>query len=291
MMTPEKIAAAYRFACMAELEALKPGNVHIFSDGHGMQIGDFIVSAEVSAVAIAAPKLTVGERILSAVQATQKAVGLNTNLGIILLCAPIIQAALQLKSEANFNLDKLQIALNDVLQHLSVNDAQCAASAIVLANPAGLGEVSTHDVHHQPQVSLMALMQAAESHDRIAWQYTHQFSDIFDYGLARYQAGLQRWQHFNNKGQHQAWATTALYLGFLARQPDTHIIRKHGRALANDVMLHAQTLAQTYWQTDNPKLRQSALLAWDTALKNKKLNPGTSADLTVATLMVHSLIN
>ena len=36
--------------------------------------------------------LTVGERILSAVQATQEAVGLNTNLGIILLCAPMIQA-------------------------------------------------------------------------------------------------------------------------------------------------------------------------------------------------------
>lgn len=291
MMTPEKIAAAYRIACIAELEALKPGNVHIFSDGHGMQIRDFMLSAEASAAVIAEPNITLGERILSAVQGTQKAVGLNTNLGIILLCAPIIQAALQLKGEANAKLEALQAALIDVLHHSSITDARCTANAIVLANPAGLGEVNRHDVHTQPQVTLVAMMQAAENNDRIAWQYSHDFSDIFNIGIRQYQAGLQRWQHFNNKGQHQAWATTALYLGFLAQQPDTHIVRKHGQALATEVMMQAKRLEASFWQSENPKLRQHELLAWDAALKSKKLNPGTCADLTVATLMVHNLVN
>jgi triphosphoribosyl-dephospho-CoA synthase len=32
-----------------------------------------------------------------------------------------------------------------------------------------------------------------------------------------------------------------------------------------------------------------ALLAWDAALKEKAINPGTSADLTVTTLFAHRL--
>ncbi|MBX6323666.1 MAG: triphosphoribosyl-dephospho-CoA synthase, partial [Rhodospirillaceae bacterium] len=31
-----RIAAAYVAACLAELRALKPGNVHAFADGHRM---------------------------------------------------------------------------------------------------------------------------------------------------------------------------------------------------------------------------------------------------------------
>ena len=99
-MTPEKLAIAFKSACMAELEALKPGNVHLFADGHGMTITDFIKSADATALVIAQPNLSVGERILHAVQATQNAVGLNTNLGIILLCAPLIHAALQVKVDS-----------------------------------------------------------------------------------------------------------------------------------------------------------------------------------------------
>ena len=80
-LTSEQLGNAYRNACMAELQALKPGNVHVFADGHGMTIHDFIKSADASAAVIAQPDLSVGERIYLVVEATQKAVGLNTNLG------------------------------------------------------------------------------------------------------------------------------------------------------------------------------------------------------------------
>ncbi|MES2501179.1 MAG: triphosphoribosyl-dephospho-CoA synthase, partial [Pseudomonadota bacterium] len=39
----------------------------------------------------------------------------------------------------------------------------------------------------------------------------------------------------------------------------------------------------------NPKLYQAKLLAWDNELKQKQVNPGTSADLTVASLFAHAL--
>jgi triphosphoribosyl-dephospho-CoA synthase len=112
MLTSAKLAQAYRNACMAELEALKPGNVHVFADGHGMTIQDFIKSADASAAVIAQANLSVGERIFQSVKATQIAVGMNTNLGIILLCAPLIHAALQVSQAVDGENQSSQQRLN-----------------------------------------------------------------------------------------------------------------------------------------------------------------------------------
>jgi triphosphoribosyl-dephospho-CoA synthase len=279
----EKLASAYRSACMAELQALKPGNVHVFADGHGMTIHDFIKSADVTAAIIAKPNLSVGERIFYAVEATQNAVGMNTNLGVILLCAPLIHSAL------NGNGQSVQALLQDLrhtLSQLTVDDGRLTAQAIILANPAGLGHPIENDVHEKLEVTLLEMMHTAQYRDRIAWQYANDFSDIIEFGMMRYADAMTKWQDFNNKGQNQAWATTALYLGFLARQLDSHIIRKYGESLATEVMNEAQDIEVDYWATDNPKLIQKKLLAWDASLKSRNINPGTSADLTVACLLV-----
>jgi triphosphoribosyl-dephospho-CoA synthase len=275
--TSAQLVAAYKNACMAELQALKPGNVHAFADGHGMTIYDFINSADASATLIAQADCSVGERIFNAIEATQSAVGLNTNLGLVLLCAPIIHAALQ-RTEAQ----TLPQSLMHILTLLTIDDARLAGQAIVLANPAGLGSATENDVHQQPSVTLLQMMQSAQSRDRIAWQYSHDFSDIFDYGLTRYAEALKRWEN-------QAWATTALYLGFMANLLDSHIVRKYGDDLAKLVMAEAQVLEIEYWAIDNPKLIQQKLLEWDASLKLRKINPGTSADLTVATLLASFL--
>lgn len=278
-LTLEQLTAAYQNACMNELQALKPGNVHVFSDGHGMTIHDFIKSADASVIEICKPNRTVGERILSAVTTTQQAIGLNTNLGLILLCAPLIHAA-------SFNQIKptetLKKKLIYTLNQLSVHDAQLTSQAIVLANPAGLGNTDKYDVHHDIGVTLLEMMCSAQSKDRIAFQYAHAFTDILDFGLPQYKLALDRWQN-------QAWATTALYLGFLARYLDTHIVRKYGEMNAEIVMIEAKNFETDYWATDNPKLMQKKLLDWDASLKNRNINPGTSADLTVATLLAVQL--
>src|SRR5690349_13182051 len=89
----DQLRAAYEEACRREIEALKPGNVHVFADGHRMSADQFVTSAEVSSGPLTDPALSVGRRILEAVRATRKAVDTNTNLGIVLLCAPLIRAA------------------------------------------------------------------------------------------------------------------------------------------------------------------------------------------------------
>ena len=92
-LLPATVAELFRLSCRAELEALKPGNVHIHAEGHGMTVADFLRSADAAAPCIAAAGAPVGTRILRAIEATRTAVGQNTNLGIVLLCAPIAAAS------------------------------------------------------------------------------------------------------------------------------------------------------------------------------------------------------
>ena len=270
------VAEKYREACVAELSGLKPGNVHIFADGHGMVVQDFLKSADASMLPISKPEFCVGERIFQAVSATWGEVGCNTNLGIILLAAPLIQTA--------FLHNKLsQEALKQTLQKLTVDDARFAFQAIQLASPAGLGEVAEHDVQKSPEVTLLKAMQVAAHRDLIAQQYANGFADVF-VGVELYLEYLAKWER-------PAWAVTAVYLGFLAKFEDSHIARKYGQDMAKDIQLQAQHHYAAFTKLENPKLYQATLLDWDQALKNQGINPGTSADLTVATILANSLMN
>lgn len=276
--TPAQLSRAYKAACMAELQALKPGNVHAFADGHGMTIEDFIQSADVTADIISRPDFTLGERIFYAAEATKNAVGQNTNLGVLLLCAPIIDAAMNVTGQIT-----LQQALHDTLAQLTVSDAEYVSRAIVLASPGGLGDAAEYDVRDLPQVSLLTMMRAAQDKDRIAWQYAHDFEDVMGFGLSRYTDAMLQWAN-------PAWSATALYLGFMSRYPDTHIARKYGAAFAENIRQEAAVFEQMHMTAENPKLVQKKLLDWDTSLKQLGINPGTSADLTVATLLLAELL-
>jgi len=76
-----------------------------------------------------------------------------------------------------------------------------------------------------------------------------------------------------------------LYLALLAGFPDAHIVRKHGGSTAQAVTAEAAPwLARARrgeTLDDDP-----AFAAWDESLKARGLNPGTSADLTVAALFI-----
>lgn len=271
-----QLAEAFRVACLAELEALKPGNVHIFADGHGMRVEDFARSAEAAAAPIAQADASVGLRIHASIAATWDAVGCNTNLGIVLLCAPLAHAVLTRQEPT------LRERLRPVLQALTVDDAALAFQAIVRASPAGLGQSARHDVHVAPAATLREAMHEAAQRDRIARQYTTDFADIFELGVPRYAQTLQRWGR-------PAWATTAVYLGFLSAYADTHIVRKLGAATAVAVMEEARAHEQAFLALENPKTYQRELLKFDADLKARGINPGTSADLTVASVFAVAL--
>jgi triphosphoribosyl-dephospho-CoA synthase len=274
-LAAERIAAAFRAACVAELQALKPGNVHVFAAGHRMTADDFVRSAAAAAAPLSAPGARVGRRILDAVEATFAAVGANTNLGIILLCAPLAAAA-------ETNPSDLRSALETVLDTLDTDDASLAFRAIVRASPAGLGRVARNDVFAPAQTTLRQAMADAADRDRIARQYVTAYADVFERGLPLLAAAAaQRWE--------PAWSVCALYLGFLSAFPDSHVVRKYGLAVAEDVRGTATKFHAALQASRGPAQLREELSAWDADLKARGINPGTSADLTVATLFAHDL--
>lgn len=262
---------AYIAACGDELEALKPGNVHVHAAGHGMSVEDFRVSAEISAAPLTVPGHAIGQRILDAVTATRAAVGCNTNLGIILLAAPLLAAAERAEPS------KLRASLADVLARLTLADAVAAYEAIRRAAPAGLGRVAEQDAAATPTVDLKRAMALAAERDSIARQYATDYASVFDIGVA----GL-RAQHA--AGADRRWATSHIYMTFLAAFPDSHIARKYDSAVAETVRKEAQALTASLAHA-TPDGHRAALLAFDQNLKRRGLNPGSSADLTVASLL------
>ncbi|SAL16091.1 triphosphoribosyl-dephospho-CoA synthase [Caballeronia humi] len=261
---------AFLRACRLDVETPKPGNVSVDSAGHGMTAAQFIASAEAAAGALFTRGAGVGERILAAVERTREVAGCNTNLGIVLLCAPLATAL-----EAHpVDAAAWRAETERVLERLDIDDARAAYRAIALANPGGLGDAPEQSVRDEPSVDLRAAMTLAAGRDSIARQYANGFRDIFETGLA---AAMS----FKSPTA----ATLNVFLTFLATWPDSHIVRKQGVTMAQSVTREAR-LRHGEWQAAAASGATPRLAAWDADLKARGINPGTSADLTVATLFV-----
>jgi triphosphoribosyl-dephospho-CoA synthase len=274
----EQVRAAFLAACRLDVETLKPGNVSVQSAGHGMHAAQFISSADVAVDALLARGAPVGLRVLEALTRTRDAVGCNTNLGILLLIAPLA-AALE-DTVRPLSVSAWQAATGRVLARLDLDDARLAYRAIALANPGGLGEAPEQSVHGAPTVGLRDAMALAAARDSIARQYAQGFRDVFETGLAAFREA---------PADQPQRATLNIFLTFLATWPDSHIVRKQGMAVAQSVTLAARE-RHAQWRHALAQMRHDAaaqaLEAWDAELKAAAINPGTSADLTVATLFV-----
>jgi triphosphoribosyl-dephospho-CoA synthase len=272
-------------ACWLDVAVRKPGNVSVFSAGHRMQAEMFVASARAAAGPLFERGAGVGQRIEAAMDATWRAAGCNTNLGILLLCAPI--AAATEREGACASVASLRAAIESVLAALDLDDARAAYRAIAQANPGGLGQAPAQDVHDEPTLGLREAMALAASRDTIARQYLSGLADLFDVGLAALAPGfvLMEGEAGELVSHASAAAVQQLYLSYLRFIPDSHIVRKHGEAVAQTVMTAAQGWACVTEPGSDPDFA-----AWDETLKAQGINPGTSADLSVATLLLAGLI-
>ena len=262
---------------ITEVNSLKPGNVGRFSEGHGMTVDDFIKSAEITSPILCDPTLSVGERVLEGVRATISEVGCNTNLGMLLLFAPLVRAA-------ELGLLSLQSNLTVVLRGLDVKDATRIFEAIRHANPGGLGESKKYDVNKKLEASttIQKAMAEAKNRDLIAKQYVTDFIDIFSLGFICIEDFAVRWKSVE-------WAAVACYIRFMAEFPDSHIRRKYGLDVAEQIKINAVPIAKAFQEQDSPEDATEMLMKFDEKLKIKGINPGTSADLTAASLLVYHL--
>lgn len=261
-----------QLACVLEVSAPKPGNItpsHDFSD---TTYADMVRSGLALGPVFARPRVlrrTVGELIADGVQSTAEVAGANTNLGIVLLFAPLARAAVTRQAG-----ESLRVAVERILAGLDVGDAAAAFAAITAARPGGLGEAPEHDVRAPARVSLREAMAAAADRDSIASEYTTGYGIVFECALPLLNDALARERSTLD-------AIVSLQVGLLSAQPDTLIARKAGLDAARTVSEAAR------------EVRDGArsLSDFDASLRSDghRLNPGTTADLVAATLLAAML--
>ena len=263
-----------KFVCDSEMESLKPGNVHKFAVGHDMTVNDFLKSSLIISKCLTKNNAGLGVKILNSVKEIKKKVKKNTNLGIILMISPIVSVILK---EGEISKKDLSIKINSLIKKQSVKDSILIYKAISIISPGGLGSSKKYDVNKTPKINLYKAMEFSKNKDLIAKQYCNGYKDIFKIGIPAYKKFYNKWGKVN-------WALTGVYLTFLGKFNDSHIMRNKGNRTAINVRNEAKKYY--YFLKDNKNIAKikKKLLFFDKKLKSRGINPGTTADLTIATL-------
>ena len=267
----QQLAKWVTVACRMEVLSPKPGNVSPGAEFSDASVADFLTSAEAIAPEMAlAENRPIGETILRCIEVTRSAVGHNTNLGIVLLIAPVAAVPPEIS---------LFVGVPEILARTTIQDSHCVYRAIRLAHPAGLGEVDDQDLHSEPTLTLQECMRLAAERDLIAAQYTNGFQQVLNCGLEwlREAVGVVHSQQMQI-----AWLAVRL----LAEFGDSLIARKCGEEMSNSVRIQAKAIIQSGWP--NKAASETLFLQFDAFLRadGNRRNPGTTADLVAAILFV-----
>ena len=267
-----QVAAAAQLACLLEVSAPKPGNVSPFAGFRDASYEDFLASAAAIGPALtAAGERPLGATIRAAVEATARWVPSNTNLGLVLLLAPLARAALTPGGAS------LRDRLAATLAATTVADARDTYAAIRLGAPGGLGRAPDQDVAGTPTATLRDVMAMAVERDAIAREYASDFRTTFELGAPALRAAL---------ADRLPWrdAVVETYLTLLAAAPDTHIARKLGLPAAVTVQQRGRSVLDAGGVRTAPG--REAIAALDGELRDEAntLNPGATADLTGAAI-------
>jgi triphosphoribosyl-dephospho-CoA synthase len=288
-MLAREVAEAAQLACLLEASAPKPGNVSPGRHFADVRYEHFLASA----VAIGEPLAGAGHRPLGetirlAIEATAHWAPSNTNLGIVLLLAPLARAAIGVgvgseRGQSGVRPQGgLRASLRMVLETTTVDDAREVYAAIRLANPGGLGRADSQDVANEPTVTLLEAMRLATGRDGIAREYATAFATTFDVGapaLRNARCGGLSWDD----------AVVETFLTVLAAAPDTHIARRAGEGIADEVTRTARAALDAGGVRSVEGRR--ALAEMDASMRDphNSANPGTSADLTAAAIFLELL--
>lgn len=264
--TPGRCA---QLACILEVMARKAGNVHPGRGFDDLTHLDFLASAGAIVLALDA-QIPLGLTILRAVEATRAVVSTNSNLGIILLLAPLAAATRD---------RDLRAGVRAVLAATTVADAVEVYRAIRLANPGGLGSADQEDVHDEPTLPLRDIMKLAADRDLIARQYASDFAEVWETGLPSL---VEDWRAHGDLER----AIVRCQLGLMAAYPDTLILRKAGPEEAQASSVRAAEVLAAGWPDTVTGPRAFADFdAWLRA-DGRRRNPGATADLVTACLFI-----
>ncbi|TWT61844.1 triphosphoribosyl-dephospho-CoA synthase [Rubinisphaera italica] len=257
-------------ACLWEAEAPKAGNVHPQASFVDLTYNDFVRSARVTAFMLSRiDQRGISKSILDAVKTVKLQIGKNTNLGIVLLIAPLAAAS---------QVGEIEHHITQFIDGLDVADSRLIFEAIRTAQPGGMGTTSEQDLSTEPTESVRQIMSLAADRDLIARQYSNNFADVLGFGRDRLKAWWERFPQDRNQ------AIVGLHLDWMATYPDSLIARKCGYEVAKESSIRAKQVLELNWPETAESCEEFAKL--DDWLRDDghQKNPGTSADLVAATL-------
>ncbi len=263
------VSELVELACLMEATAAKPGNVHPAARFHDVTFADFVTSANAIERVFRNKSERVGTVIKNAVRATNAAVGSNTNLGMVLLLAPLASVPRSVRCRDG---------IHGVLERLNHHDCQDAYAAIRQANPGGLGTNDQADVRAAAPTCLVSAMEMASDSDLIARQYANGFADVLDFVVPTLVSSCT--------AQSMKEAIVLTHLTTMAQFPDSLIRRKCGPEIAHESSERASRVIDI--RKNRPTDYRDALNEFDCWLRSdgNRRNPGTTADLIAAALFV-----
>lgn len=272
MSNPQLSIGQYAtLACLLEVTAPKPGNVHRGADFEDLTFSDFVASAVAIGPAIEqANEVGIGPSVLSAIEATQSVVLTNTNLGTVLLLAPLAAVARD---------EPLSGGIGNILAGLGPDDSRAVYEAIRLARPGGIGKVEEMDIDDQPPEDLLVAMQHAADRDLVAKQYVTDFDVVLSFVVPHLVAVVEQ-------GHSLTTSIIDTQMHLMSEFPDSLIARKCGIDTAKQSAVRASRVLDAGSPNSDGYLRE--LTEFDFWLRSDghRRNPGTTADLIAAGLFV-----
>jgi triphosphoribosyl-dephospho-CoA synthase len=265
----KQLAAWVQKACVLEVMSPKPGNVRPGFEFENASVTDFLSSADAIAPELAvAGNGPLGETILRSIEVTRAVVGHNTNLGIVLLIAPLAAVPEHLA---------LRDGIRQILNSTTVADSRLVYQAIRVAQPAGLGQADDQDLQNEPTMSLTECMELAADRDLIAAQYAHGFPLILQQGMDWLRESESVAKNISDR---ICWLAVRL----LAEFGDSLIARKCGIEMSDRVRNQASNLLEIGWPAANGSNKMFD--EFDSFLRQdgNRRNPGTTADVVAAIL-------
>jgi triphosphoribosyl-dephospho-CoA synthase len=299
---PWSIGQIATLSIILEASSRKAGNVFPGVSFSDMHYEDFVRSAmAIGPVLDQAGRVGTGRLIYRAVEATRSSVGINTNLGTLLLLVPMAVALHQSQQAQNKQASnkqasnkqapnkqapnkqlqtvtpsQLKNATRKVLQQLDKSDSQWVYKAIVLASPGGLGSSDKMDVRNSKAPDdLLEAMRLASPLDWIARSYAI-LQEVQDCGDTS--EGVRRFQ-----------------VRWLAKHGDSLVLRKQGEHENQQLMLRAAKVASALDALSDQERQQLVVAQFEKQwlqldrwlrAKGNRRNPGTTADLIAAALFV-----
>lgn len=302
-MTEDIIGKCASLAALLEVSAYpKPGNVHRLRDFPDTKYEHFLagsisLGSKIRELAKKGQRigngkwseLGIGESILASVKDMMDwQSGGNVHLGIILLFSPLAASAGSVMKEGFVNIEDLRSALEEVISEATPLDSVNIYRAIdEVMSKENLGHVDQLDVKDTSSLDRILaegltprdIFMECQERDAICNEWVTGFNVTFTEGYPFLRKRLDEGASINE-------ATVDTFLKILAEHPDSLIQRKKGIEETITVSQKAREIIQAGGASTEVGMKMLWSLDDELSSENGSLNPGTTADLTAASLFL-----